>query len=93
MGVGHQEISMNILRESMTKITILPFVIRVWRQEKDLTVELDNDDIWLTAKEAVDAKYANQISIAYQLLSLDRVNAVEVVDECGAGEVLYKDWP
>lgn len=34
-----------------------------------------------------------QLDVAFDILKLDRVNAVEVKDGTGAGVVLYNGWP
>lgn len=75
----------------MTKVVLPQYTIRVWRQE-ELGVKVDHIELagavdcladgCPTAEEAAEA-----------ILALERVNAVEVLDNDGHGTVLYKDWP
>jgi len=73
----------SILRESITKILVFPFQIRIWRQEEDLTTPtslLKNDDLFAIACEVVKEDGANSLVVSKQLLLLlERVNAVEVI--------------
>jgi hypothetical protein len=93
-------------RERTSRIavsTYLPYatgwVMRVWREEK-----LDDTHFYEPGRNQVDPDIAATISkhvqfpvtplkLAQAVLDLDRVNACEVVDFTGYGEVLYKDWP
>jgi hypothetical protein len=92
-----------ILIESMTRFTfrLSPgkfYNIRMWRQEKaysdSSSVEvydiarklLENQKHWFKDK-------TSKSEVAQALLQVDRMNAVEVLDEMGDGVVMYKDWP
>lgn len=86
---------MNILRESMTRVETGWFAVRVWRQEESLISPPDNKDMTsLILEMASDnsGKLAPTI-LAQNILKIDRVNAVEVLDKMGNGEVVYKNWP
>jgi hypothetical protein len=97
---------MHITRERVSKISLSPYlsyatgwIMRVWRAEK-----LDGDfwrepgrvhmdgDVLNTVTRFVQMP-VSQLELAKAILALDRVNAVEVTDVSGFGEVLYKDWP
>lgn len=82
---------MNILRESMTKVSYNSWTIRVWRE-----IELGKTENRTEIRNrAVDATLCHKTEeeIAKYVLELDRVNAVEVLNFKGEGEVLYRDWP
>ena len=88
---------MKVLIESMTKVAqkygVHDYTIRVWREEPSDQQSYRTR----TQGEILDAlhatKYITTFETASGLLALDRVSAVEVVDETGCGVVLYKDWP
>lgn len=96
----------NILRERISKVNLAVYLtyatgwtMRVWRHEK---VDMDlfhnpgqttvDGDI-SAAIQRFTAHPATQLELARAILALERVNAVEVIDHAGFGEVLYKDWP
>ena len=84
--------------ESMTKLRFSPWRVRVWRTEVSVEDYYHNDDLEAAVLEmaAIKAKHRQEVRVsdlAKCLLSLDRVNAVEVVDEKGNGIVLYREWP
>lgn len=97
---------MNILRERVTRISLSPHLnyatgwsMRVWREEpmdSNRSFEpqrtLPDTDVIQTIQKFVSM--ANSpLEVAKAVVALERVNAVEIVDVTGAGEVLYKDWP
>jgi len=78
----------------MTKIVSPPWTIRVWRQEPlDYQQSVRNVDLRERAMNACVEVGGDAFFIAMEIMGLDRVNAVEVLDADGNGEVLYKDWP
>lgn len=89
---------MEIYLESMTKLVhkVEPWkelTIRCWRQEENYTPETNHKNakdigVALSKLATKDLK-----EIAEWLLQIDRMNAVEVIDQGGFGIVLYKDWP
>ena len=84
---------MSILVESITNIELFaqqrPLFIRVWRMEDDF-VNRDNSDLYARAQRHRKLPVEK---LAHKLLLLDRVNAVEVLNEYKEGIVVYKDWP
>lgn len=86
---------MKVLIESMTRIEMRKpnVVIRVWRQEESF----DTMNRHSTQGDVMNALSATELNgfneIASAVLALERVNAVEVLDQYGDGVVLYKDWP
>ena len=85
----------------MTKVVhqIQPWeqvIIRCWRHDPEYKgEETDNkntSDILAAIKE-LKKDEATKMSIAERLIKLDRMNAVEVLDNQGNGPVVYKDWP
>lgn len=95
-----------IYRERISKVSLAPYLsyatgwaMRVWREERiDADLRFDpgrtrpEDDILKTIDRFVQMP-VTQLELAKAVLSLERVNAVEVIDMAGFGEVLYKDWP
>jgi hypothetical protein len=96
---------MNILIESMTRLVIMPapgrqFMIRLWRQEETYSDAIRERTLLQAAALAEGFTYpingkamVDKCEVAKVLLGMDRMNAVEVVDESGEGVVVYKDWP
>jgi len=79
------------------------WTMRVWREEKlqdrsaPEPVRIPgrtppDDDILITINRFIQSP-VQPLEIAKAILALDRINAVEVIDLSGFGEVLYKDWP
>lgn len=73
--------------------------MRVWREER-----LDGGPHREPGRTTLDADIVNTLArftqlasspleIAKTVLELPRINAVEITDFAGHGEVLYKDWP
>lgn len=71
--------------------------MRVWREEPKEGLPYPPQPP--TPKEIVDKLQeladipVNQLDLAREILSIPKINAVEITDITGAGEVLYKDWP
>lgn len=96
---------MNILRERMSRIALGSYMayaagwtMRVWR------VPVSETDHYEPNRTKPDADITQELQkfivvpsipldIAKAILALPRVNAVEVLDIAGFGDVLYKDWP
>lgn len=92
---------MEIYIESMTKLMFIlhpwnHLTIRCWRQEPDYKNEKtdaqNQSDIQSALKE-IKKEEATKLSIANHLIKMDRMNAVEVLDQQSGGPVVYKDWP
>ena len=95
---------MNVTRERINRINLSPFLhyargwtMRVWREEPkekqfDANQTLPDPDVLQRINSAVQFPMSQQ-DLALRVLELERVNAVEVTDAVGAGDVLYKDWP
>ena len=90
------------LIESMTKLQFPEYTVRVWREEANAdTLKNSRNEVIVLVKGLFGHIGDNFGSVAdkdcYQvakrILRLDNVNAVEVVDDAGAGVVLYKNWP
>lgn len=93
-------------RERVSKINLGPLLsyatgwtARIWRQE-----EIGNPHLFVPGRTLPDDDVLKIISrfvqmavppveLAVAILALDRVNAVEIVDVSGFGEVLKKNWP
>lgn len=70
--------------------------IRVWRDEilnataRDV---MESYELLRTACSEICATETEGPKIAFRILNLSKVNAVEVYDGPNIGIVLYKDWP
>jgi hypothetical protein len=98
---------MEILIESMTRLVIMPapgrqFIIRLWRQEEKYSDAIRQRTLLQAAALAEGFTYPingkltelpDKCEVAKVLLGMERMNAVEVLDESGEGVVVYKDWP
>lgn len=83
---------MTILTESMTKLSVEHWNVRIWREETG-DDPVDHDAL---KKEAASlyAPTDTGVQFARKVLALDRINAVEVIHSfIGNGAVLYRDWP
>jgi hypothetical protein len=80
---------MTILIESMHKLDIGPYAVRIWREEPVGYVWSPEDAVELPSFESPYVR----TEIAAALLELPRVNAVEVLDRRGHGVVFYRNWP
>lgn len=95
---------MNI-RERVSRIALGPhlmyaagWTMRVWREEPVSKNSFSPshtgiDDDVLRTIQRLQVPPAAPHELAAAVLALERVNAVEIVDMSGAGEVHYKDWP
>jgi hypothetical protein len=86
--------------ESMTRLQIGSYAVRVWRSEATLehAVATLNLDLRLWASEIVSAlvqsdKQPAVTELVSQVQSFPRVSAVEVLDENLNGVVAYAEWP
>lgn len=92
---------MDILIESMTKVIFPPYTIRCWRQEdrySDAVKAKTLEEIYLALKKINGMRYKifpgdGVAFVAKELIKMDRMNAVEVIEDDGNGVVLYKNWP
>lgn len=92
--------------ESMTRLRIGPYTVRIWRNEAALLDNYDasNADLRHIAyglePEKIDghrvyrSPYPKPPAIVATFLDkADRINAIEVVDGNGRGVVVYPEWP
>lgn len=97
---------MNITRERVVRVALAPYlpyaagwVMRVWREHS-----MEDPGVFNPGRNQIDPDILGRVSqfsnigtlpleIARAVLNLERVNAVEVTDMTGFGDVLYKDWP
>lgn len=85
---------MNILRETMTTVQLTSTrKMRVWRQRALADQDPGRMEIKEHVAKLVYLLFVDELVICQHMLELEGVNAVEVVDQAGNGEVLYKDWP
>ena len=84
---------MNILVESMTKMTWGDKIVRCWRQEE--SVNYDKAKTYNEIAEGLVACNSNDEAVIAEFLltNIDRMNAVEVLDNHNNGLVLYSNWP
>lgn len=90
---------MNPVFESMTRLQIGDFRIRVWREEAtlDAAVAALNQDLhdWADEERANMVLHGDQphpLALFGTLRKFDRIAAVEIVDADGIGAVWYPDW-
>ena len=81
-----------MLVESMTRISLPKYTIRVWRQEAE-----DHEHTPGLYSDIESVARANEtdkpVELAKKIAALPRVNAVEVLDWDLGGCVVYSDWP
>lgn len=82
---------MKLLRESMTRVSTNRFVVRVWRQEK-ISGFANRCALRLRVSE-IARRDDCALEIAKKVIKLKGVNAVEVLNAVGDGELLYANWP
>lgn len=83
---------MSLLVESMTRISLPKYTIRVWRQEDESyqhTPGLYSDIESVARANESDSA----VELAKKIVALPRVNAVEVLGWDLGGCVVYRDWP
>ena len=92
---------MKLLLESMTKLFVGPYTVRVWRQETlaDPPKPFDRSELLELARtvqgQVLNAKTPgyDQWFVAKVFIHTARVNAVEGLDSAQQGCVLYANWP
>lgn len=78
--------------ESMTKVSLPKYTIRVWRQEASDYEH--KPGLYSDIEQVARANEGSTPSeLAAKLAELPRVNAVEVLDWDLGGVVFYNDWP
>jgi len=77
----------NPVYESMTRVAIDGYTVRVWREEKSWRYGPD-----LEVVNAINAGYISMDEMIHQIGSLPRVAAVEILDKAGNGSLFYPDW-
>lgn len=83
---------MSVLIESMHRITVPKYVIRVWKQE---TPDYKHTQSGITELELLAHKNQDLApeDLARKILEVEDINAVEVLGWDGCGVVLYFNWP
>lgn len=83
---------MSVLIESMTRISLPRYTVRVWRQQpEDFTYSPGQfSDIESVARAN---EYDAPSELAKKIAALPNVNAVEVLDWDKGGVVVYNNWP
>lgn len=84
---------MTMLMESMTRVVLPKYTVRVWRSQDAETYEHNAkgfSDVEVTAHQYQDE---SPRSIALKIMSLPDIAAVEVLDWNKNGLVAYSDWP
>ena len=78
-------------RESMTRISLPRFVIRVWRREAPDYVysKAGNTDLVIVAHRCQELSMGE---IVDELAKIPRVAAIEILDWCQNGIVHYVEW-
>ncbi len=79
----------NRVYESMTRVRVNGYAVRVWRDEPELAAGDNHDIVRALTFAPRDAMAADLIRIVEML---PRVVAVEVLDADGNGILLYPDW-
>lgn len=81
-----------MIRESMTRVKVGGFIVRVWRNESLQEDSVNRAQI----REQVVGSMKACLGIAGSaqiIMQLTDVSAVEILDRNGDGEVWYADWP
>lgn len=83
---------MSVLIESMHRITVPKYVIRVWKQEAP---DYKHTQRGITELEllAHNCQDMEMDELAKLILAGDDINAVEILSWDGCGIVLYRNWP
>jgi hypothetical protein len=83
---------MSVLIESMHRITVPKYVIRVWKQEAPdyKHKQAGVTELELLAHHNQDLPMEELASV---ILKLEDINAVEILGWDGCGVVFYQNWP
>jgi hypothetical protein len=83
---------MSVLVESMHRITVPKYVIRVWKQEAP---DYKHKQTGITELELMAHKHQDLPleELAGVILGGEDINAVEVLGWDGCGVVVYRNWP
>jgi hypothetical protein len=76
-----------------TKDRVEEYVVRVWRECKDLKQALELDESLQNAIYEIWDYNGSVQEVIERILEIHHVNAVEVVDMTGSGAVVYSEWP
>lgn len=77
---------MNRLYETMTRVKVGGYVVRVWRSSPQFSMGPDRQV--LTALRLADSP----VSIVRVLDSMAGIEAYEILDKSGQGGITYPDW-
>lgn len=83
---------MSVLVESIHRITVPKYVLRVWKQEmptyKHATTGVTELELLALKNQDLPAE-----ELAGLILESEDINAVEVLGWNGSGVVFYRNWP
>jgi hypothetical protein len=79
--------SANPVYETMTRVQVSEGrLVRVWREEPSLTLGPDREVLAAINSSAISGDIMRNVG------RLERVSAIEIVDEFGNGGIFYPDW-
>lgn len=83
---------MTMLMESMTRIVLPKYTVRVWRSQN---IDYEHESKGFSDIEVTAHTYQDESprSIALKIMALPNIAAVEVLDWNKNGLVAYSDWP
>jgi hypothetical protein len=83
---------MTMLMESMTRVVLPKYTVRVWRSQAE---DYEHETKGFSDIEVCAHTYQDESprSLALKLMSLPNIAAVEVLDWNRNGLVAYSDWP
>lgn len=77
----------------MTRLVLPDLTIRIWREESNDTDVIDNTDLKDDIGRLLLPGQVTLVQLAEKILTIERVNAVEVLDKNFQGIIVYRDWP
>lgn len=89
-GLGNKKKQKVRFQESMHKVVLPNYTIRVWRTERDLNFYYKNGDIEQTIKNNSDKTAIEIIDAVCQLPAVAAIEVLSTSDGCGV--VYYNDW-
>lgn len=85
----------NPVFESMTRLPLGPYTVRIWRTEDSLgeAFHPDREKMLAEIQNLAHAETLGPLTILAKIGAMDRVAAVEVLDATGNGGLYYPSWP
>ena len=83
--------SKNRCYESMTRLRVCGYNVRIWRAEEKIG-EVNNDDLQMYAVGLIGVEL-KRADLLDAFAAFRDVAAVEVTDDTGDGALVYNDWP